>query len=81
MDSQNIKKGDWVVCICKNWQHFTYGKKYRALSEIHHNLIDVTNDIGENPIPCLYGYDGPGKKVYYFTTLEGWREIQLEKVL
>lgn len=76
-----IKKGDWIVCICKSWQYFTYGKKYQVLSECHHNLVDVTNDIGENPIPCLYGYDGPNNKVYYFTTLEGWREIQLEKVL
>lgn len=79
MDLENIKKDDWIVCICKSWENFTYGKKYKVLSEKHYNLVDVTNDIGENPIPCLYGYDR-GERIYYFTTLEGWREMQMNEI-
>lgn len=43
------------------------------------NLVDVINDFGENPVPCLYGYD-EGKRVDYFITLDQWREINLNKI-
>ncbi len=76
-----MKRGDWIVCICKNWENFTYGKKYQVLSDTEYSLINVVNDIGEYPLPSLYGYDGPNKKVYYFATLEEWREMQIDMVL
>lgn len=75
----NIKKGDWIVCVCDKWESFTYGKKYKVLSDVNFNLVDVINDFGENPVPCLYGYD-EGKRVDYFITLDQWREINLNKI-
>jgi hypothetical protein len=79
------------VCVTKDWNHFTYGKTYEG--EQLGSLLDVEDDIGDRPMPCLYGvesvipmmnttyYGPPTKKIYYFLTLEEWRNKQINKVI
>ena len=79
------------VCITKDWEHFTYGKIYEG--DLNTTLLDIENDIGERHMPCLYGseviiskmnkryYGPPTKRVYYFLTLEEWRDKQIDDVI
>lgn len=79
------------VCITKDWEHFTYGKTYEG--ELVGSLLDIENDIGDKPMPCLHGvrqiismmnkryYGPPTEKVYYFLTLEEWRNKQIEDII
>ena len=79
------------VCITKDWGHFTYGKTYNG--ELVGSLLDVENDIGERSMPSLYGikqiismmnkryYGPPSEKIYYFLTLNEWREKQINEIL
>lgn len=75
----DFKRGDWIVCITNQFENFTYGKKYQILA-IYYNVVDVVNDIGENPITSIYGWDGD-RKVYYFTTVEKWREMRIQSII
>ncbi len=72
------------VCNTKNFGHFTYGKTYEG--EVFGSLLDVKDDIGQNPMPCLYGTELsistiPTKRIYYFITLEEWRDKQLTEII
>lgn len=83
-------KTKWV-CVTKDWDTFTYGKVYEG--ELNGSLLDVENDFGERHLPALYGvepiirmtdvrsFGQPTNKVYYFITLEEWREQQINKIL
>jgi hypothetical protein len=79
------------VCITKDWDFFTYGKIYEG--ELQGNLLNVPNDLGEYYLPALFRYEAiethkesrrygiPRKKVYYFITLEEWRQQRIEKII
>jgi hypothetical protein len=80
------------VCVTKAWDSFTYGKIYEG--ELQGDLLNVPNDFGEYHLPALFRHEPieiykesrryygiPTKKVYYFITLEEWREQQIEKIL
>jgi hypothetical protein len=41
-----LKRGDIIVCITRDWERFTYGKKYEVLMDQIGNVIDVANDQG-----------------------------------
>lgn len=90
MEQENQDK--WV-CIHKDWHHFTYGKVY--VGNKIGKLLDVTNDIGENSMPALYGvktesnlygktgmYDPPlvKTKIIYFIPLSEWRQRRLKEI-
>lgn len=80
------------VCVTKDWDTFTYGKIYEG--EVNGSLLDVANDLGERTYPAISGsipignykesrryFGAPTKKVYYFITLDEWRQQQIEKIL
>lgn len=80
------------VCVTKDWDTFTYGKIYEG--EVNGSLLDVPNDLGERTYPSISGsipienykesrryFGEPTKKVYYFITLDEWRQQQIEKIL
>ena len=84
-------KTKWV-CVTKDWDTFTYGKTYEG--ELEGDLLNVPNDFGNYHLPCLFRwetienykearryYGAPKRKVYYFITLEEWREQQINKIL
>jgi hypothetical protein len=70
------------------------GELLRSNKEIDGDLLNVPNDFGEYHLPALFRYEPienykesrryygiPRKKVYYFITLEEWREQQINKIL
>jgi hypothetical protein len=71
------------------------GELLRSNKAIDGDLLNVPNDFGEYHLPALFRYaitkdEGTHamdnhkesrKKVYYFITLEEWREQQIEKIL
>jgi len=79
------------VCVTKDWESFTYGKIYEG--ELNGSLLDVPDDTGYRSHPCLHGvrevitmmggryYGPPTEKVYYFLTLEEWREKQINEII
>ena len=85
-----MNNSKWV-CVTKSWDSFTYGKIYegellRSNKSIDGDLLNVPNDLGEYHLPALFRYaitkdEGTHVKVYYFITLEEWREQQIEKIL
>jgi hypothetical protein len=70
-----LKRGDIIVCITRDWERFTYGKKYEVLMDQIGNVIDVANDQGLRHMPC---YEGAGSR--YFATLEEWRCMRIEEL-
>lgn len=74
----SLKKGDYIVCVTKDWYKFTYGKLYVVEEDKGPNsdLVDVANNDGGRYRPCYYGPDGN-----YFVTLKEWRQIQINKII
>ena len=66
-----LKRGDIIVCITKNWQTYTYGKKYEVLMDQLGSIIDVMNDQGQRYMPASN----------YFVTLEEWREMKIDEII
>ena len=70
-----LKRGDIIVCITKNWQTFTYGKKYKVLMDQfgpdRMSIVDVMNDVGQRYMPASN----------YFVTLEEWREMKIDEII
>jgi hypothetical protein len=58
-----LKRGDIIVCVTKDWQTYTYGKKYEVLMDQLGSIIDVMNDQGQRYMPASN----------YFVTLEEWK--------
>jgi hypothetical protein len=77
-----VKSGDYLVCVTKDMTIFTYGKKYKLMSDAtkEDNLIDLIDDNGVRPLPSQFFTQG-GKKKYYFITIDEWRRKQIEKLL
>ena len=81
------------ICVTKDFSKFTYGKVYDGEVNMSGTLLDVPNDLGERTYPALYGvepiirmmevrsFGQPTKKVYYFLTLEEWREKQINQII
>jgi hypothetical protein len=70
-----LKRGDKVVCICKEWDNFTYGKTYTVITDVLGSIIQLKNNDGELQLPSLYHPKG-----YYFVTPEIFREIKLNEI-
>ena len=70
-----LKRGDIIVCITKNWQTYTYGKKYEVLMDQfgpdRMGVVDVMNDQGQRYMPASN----------YFVTLEDWREMKIDEII
>jgi len=70
-----LKKGDIIVCITKDWQTFTYGKKYEVLMDQfgpdRMSIVDVMNDLGERYMPASN----------YFVTLDEWRVMKIDEII
>ena len=70
-----LKRGDIIVCITKNWQTYTYGKKYEVLMDQfgpdRMGVVDVMNDQGQRYMPASN----------YFVTLEEWREMKIDEII
>jgi hypothetical protein len=71
------------VCVTKDWKGFTYGKTYEG--ELNGTLLDVPDDTGYRSHPSLFrksiNKKPPTEKVYYFLTLEEWREKQINEII
>ena len=71
----NLKRGDIIVCITKDWETFTYGKKYEVLMDQfgpdRMSIVDVSNDRGGRHMPASK----------YFVTLEEWRLMQIDELI
>lgn len=65
------KRGDIIVCITKDWQTYTYGKKYEVLMDQLGSIIDVMNDQGQRYMPASN----------YFVTLNEWREMKIDEII
>ena len=74
-DIDSLKKGDKVVCICKEWEYYTYGKTYILYNDPLGSLCPVMNDKSQYSLPLLYHPNG-----YYFVTLEIFREMKLGEI-
>ena len=73
-----MKKGSYIVCICKDFLSFTYGKKYKLESDWNGGvLVDIKNDVGERPMPSFYAKDITEP---YFVTLQDWRNMKLKEL-
>ena len=70
-----LKRGDIIVCITKNWQTYTYGKKYEVLMDQfgpdRMGVVDVMNDQGQRYMPASN----------YFVTLEVWRVMKIDEII
>lgn len=66
-----LKRGDIIVCITKNWQTYTYGKKYEVLMDQLGSIIDVMNDQGQRYMPASN----------YFVTLNEWRGMKIDEII
>lgn len=70
-----LKRGDIIVCITKNWQTFTYGKKYKVLMDQfgpdRMSIVDVMNDVGQRYMHASN----------HFITLEEWREMKIDEII
>lgn len=74
-----MKKGDFVICVCKVFNSFTYGKKYQLISDYTGtSLIDILNDYNERTYPCYYRNS---EKEKYFLTIKEWRENQINTII
>ena len=71
-----LKSGDKVVCICKEWENWTYGKIYTLYDDPLGSLCPVMNDKSQYSLPALYHPNG-----YYFVTPEIFREMKLGEIL
>ena len=69
---------NFVVCVTKDFTAFTYGKSYEVLNEVS-SLIDLIDDYGDRPLPCLYGVID-NKRVPYFIPLDEWRDKKLKEI-
>lgn len=69
-----LKRGDIIVCITKDWDTFTYGKKYEVLMDQfgpdRMSIVDVMNDRGERYMPASN----------YFVTLDEWRRMVIDEI-
>ena len=70
-----LKRGDIIVCITKNWQTYTYGKKYEVLMDQfgpdRMGVVDVMNDQGQRYMPASN----------YFVTLNEWRGMKIDEII
>ena len=70
-----LRRGDIIVCITKDWDSFTYGKKYEVLMDQfgpdRMSIVDVMNDRGERYMPASN----------YFVTLDEWRQMQIDELI
>ena len=66
-----LKRGDIIVCITKDWQTYTYGKKYEVLMDQLGSIIDVMNDQGQRYMPASN----------YFVTLNEWRGMKIDEII
>ena len=70
-----LKRGDIIVCITKNWQTYTYGKKYELLMDPlgpgMPSIVDVMNDQGQRYMPASN----------YFVTLNEWRGMKIDEII
>jgi len=70
-----LRRGDIIVCITKDWDAFTYGKKYEVLMDQfgpdRMSIVDVMNDRGERYMPASK----------YFVTLDEWRQMQIDELI
>jgi hypothetical protein len=70
-----LKRGDIIVCITKDWQTYTYGKKYEVLMDQfgpdRMSIVDVMNDRGDRYMPASN----------YFVILEVWRVMKIDEII
>lgn len=68
------KRGDIIVCISKDCDTLTYGRRYKVLMDQfgpdRMGVVDVMNDKGQRYMPASN----------YFVTLEEWREMRIEEI-
>ena len=76
IDLHSLVKGDKVICICKEWEYYTYGKTYTLYSDPWGSLCPVMNDKSQFCLPALYHPNG-----YYFVTPKIFREMKLSEIL
>ena len=70
-----LRRGDIIVCATKDWETFTYGKKYEVLMDQfgpdRMSIVDVMNDRGDRYMPASN----------YFVTLDEWRQMQIDELI
>ena len=70
-----LRRGDIIVCVTKDWDAFTYGKKYEVLMDQfgpdRMSIVDVMNDRGDRYMPASN----------YFVTLDEWRQMQIDELI
>lgn len=69
-----LRRGEVIVCITKDWETFTYGKKYEVVMDQigpSSSVVDVMNDLGRRHMPASK----------YFVTLEEWRQMQIDELI
>lgn len=76
-DERKLLKNDIVICITKDFTHFTYGHKYKLYADYFASgILPIMNDIGDKHLPSYYG----GGK-FYFVTPDIWRDMQLNELI
>jgi len=89
-----MKKDDWVVCVTDEFSFYTKDKKYQLLKDVNGTVLEIVNDKGKIEHPSYYGvravenykfskriFGAITHKVYYFISLEEWREHRINQIL
>jgi hypothetical protein len=70
-----LKSGDIIVCVSKDLENFTYGKKYTVLMDQfgpdRMSIVDVMNDRWQRYMPASK----------YFVTIEEWRQMRIDEII
>lgn len=85
-----MKKDDWIVCVTDEFAFYTKGKKYQLLRDVNDTVLEIVNDKGQVEHPSYYGenykfterrFGARTHKVYYFISIEEWREHRINQIL
>lgn len=90
-----MKKGDWIFCVTDEFAFYTKGKKYQLLKDVNGTVLEIVNDKGQVEHPSYYGvrevidnykfterrFGARTHKVYYFISIEEWREDRINQIL
>lgn len=81
IDYSDLKKGNYVVSVCKESKNVTYGNKYMVINYLDYsNLILIKNDLGEEDYYILYSVLN-SKHSFYFEPLYINRSNKIKKII
>lgn len=90
MVHNNMKKGDWLVCVTDEFVSFTKGNKYQLLRDANGTVLELLGDTGHSETPVIYGVrrvrenlQSPEflERVYYFMPIEDYRDKIINEIL